>query len=132
MVRSMAFALRERRDKGRIMTSDRMMQAIGRIERAITRLQTATGRGADLSGRQADEISRLKAALHLAEERNGALQEKLAHEQERATAERAAALAVPAESDPHAMNPFSHDKALAALRSLDSLIDDLQKARRDG
>lgn len=113
------------------MTSDRMMQAIGRIERAITRLETATDRGRDLSGRQAEEISRLKAALHASEERNGALQEKLEREREEAASGREAALAH-IEQDPHAMNPFSHDKALAALRSLDSLIDDLQKARRDG
>ncbi len=113
------------------MTSDRMMQAIGRIDRAITRLETATGRGRDLSGRQADEISRLKAALHAADERNVALQEKLESEREEAAAGRETALAH-SSKDPHAMNPFSHDKALAALRSLDSLIDDLQKARRDG
>lgn len=121
------------------MTSDRMMQAIGRIERAITRLETATGRGRDLSARQADEISRLDAALHAAETRNAVLQATLEHEREEAAADRNAAhtdrdspaMAAHA-NDPHAMNPFSHDKALAALRSLDSLIDDLQKARRDG
>lgn len=123
------------------MTSDRIMQAIGRIERAITRLETVTGRGRDLSARQADEISRLDAALHAAETRNAVLQATLEHEREEAAADRNAALAhadrdSPAmaahANDPHAMNPFSHDKALAALRSLDSLIDDLQKARRDG
>lgn len=113
------------------MTSDRMMQAIGRIERAITRLETATVRGRDLSAGQADEISRLKAGLHAAEKRNDTLQETLERERERLSTEQESALAH-AEPDPHAMNPFSHDKALAALRSLDSLIDDLQKARRDG
>ncbi|HEX7872192.1 MAG TPA: hypothetical protein VF475_04720 [Sphingobium sp.] len=110
------------------MTSDRMMQAIGRIERAITRLDTAVDRKRGLSAareaEQAEEIARLRAQLLAAEQRNAELVER---EQDR---ERQASPT--AEPDPHAINAFSHDKALAALRSLDSLIDDLQKARRDG
>lgn len=124
----MAFALREGRDKGLFMTSDRMMQAIGRMERAITRLETAMVRGRDHSARQADEIARLQTGLHAAEERNAALLKDVEQAQESARE----GVLTHAEQDPHAMNPFSHDKALAALRSLDSLIDDLQKARRDG
>jgi hypothetical protein len=134
--RCLAFALRERRDKDRVMTSDRMMQAIGRIERAISRLETTAGRGRDQGARHIEEISRLKAALLASEERAVALEEDLAREQANSlaagvAAERQAIMAFP-DQDPHAINPFSHDKALAALRSLDSLIDDLQKARRDG
>lgn len=111
------------------MTSDRMMQAIGRIERAITRLETAVDKKQDAASLQAAdqarEIARLKGELLATEQRNAEL---LQREQEREE-ER---IASPAEPDPHAMNAFSHDKALAALRSLDSLIDDLQKGRRDG
>ncbi|MCE7796978.1 hypothetical protein LWE61_10450 [Sphingobium sufflavum] len=118
------------------MTSDRMMQAIGRIERAIARLETATGRGRDQSARQSDEIGRLRAALQQAEARNDALTQELEQQQELVGSGPQAAFAHADPDgqapDPHAMNPFSHDKALAALRSLDSLIDDLQKARRDG
>ncbi|MET0363340.1 MAG: hypothetical protein ABW169_01680 [Sphingobium sp.] len=110
------------------MTSDRMMQAIGRIERAITRLDTAVDRKRGLSAEreseQARDIARLKAQLLAAEQRNAELVEREQDRQREAS--------VPAEPDPHAINAFSHDKALAALRSLDSLIDDLQKARRDG
>lgn len=101
------------------MTSDRMMQVIGRIERAISRIESAVettathnraqGAAYDVQSR---EIERLKAERHTL-----------------ATSEAASR---PLEQDPHAINPYSHDKALAALRSLDSLIDDLQKARRDG
>ncbi|MFT3966655.1 MAG: hypothetical protein QM690_12325 [Sphingobium sp.] len=110
------------------MTSDRMMQAIGRIERAITRLETAVDRKNAISGEreavQAKEIARLEKELLVTEQRNAEL---LAREKERE-----GEAPVHAEPDPHAINAFSHDKALAALRSLDSLIDDLQKARRDG
>lgn len=111
------------------MTSDRMMQAIGRIERAISRLETAVDRNHERAAGHAEEIARLADALRTAESDNGALLKK-ARDWEEAHA-RQAELVLP-EPDPHAMNPFSHDKALAALRSLDALIDDLQKARRDG
>ncbi|MET0136906.1 MAG: hypothetical protein ABW192_00830 [Sphingobium sp.] len=118
------------------MTSDRMMQAIGRIERAISRLETTAGRGRDQGARQNQETSRLKAALLASEERAVALEEDLAREKGKSIVaggptERQASMAFP-DQDPQAINPFSHDKALAALRSLDSLIDDLQRARRDG
>lgn len=100
------------------MTSDRMMQAIGRIERAITRIETLTEKLHGQLTAQRAEADGLRA------------------EAERLRAD-AARKPSPmhdlfAEPDPHAMNDFSRDKALAALRSLDSLIDDLQKARRDG
>jgi hypothetical protein len=111
------------------MTSDRMMQAIGRIERAISRLETAVDKNHELGTSHARDIARLNEALRTAETDNSALLAK-AREWEEAHA-RQAEFALP-EPDPHAMNPFSHDKALAALRSLDALIDDLQKARRDG
>jgi len=116
------------------MTSDRMMQAIGRIDRAIRRLETAAGKNRERVTAHAREIARLGDALRAAETDNSALLEK-AREWEEAQAR--ASESVPSEPalpepDPHAMNPFSHDKALAALRSLDALIDDLQKARRDG
>ncbi|HEX7854113.1 MAG TPA: hypothetical protein VF503_10490 [Sphingobium sp.] len=110
------------------MTSDRMMQAIGRIERAITRLETAVTRKQGLSAERTaekdQEIARLKAEILATERHNAELLERERDRQENAPAF--------IEQDPHAINAFSHDKALAALRSLDSLIDDLQKARRDG
>lgn len=90
------------------MTSDRMMQAIGRIERAISRIEAGVGK---LRARANDSQAELE---QLRQSRAEGL------------------LGASATPDPHAMNPYSHDKALAALRSLDSLIDDLQKARRDG
>lgn len=118
------------------MTSDRMMQAIGRMERAISRLQTAAEKRRDEAAGMAREIALLDASLRSAQgekaELLGREQALLERERERVAAEaRQAELALP-DPDPHAMNPFSHDKALAALRSLDALIDDLQKARRDG
>ena len=72
------------------MTSDRMIQAIGRIERAISRLETTV--------------------------------EKV----------RSQPRSKPPQGDPALVDPFSHDKAVAALRSLDALIDDIQKAQRNG
>ncbi|CAN5290691.1 hypothetical protein BH10PSE13_BH10PSE13_23040 [soil metagenome] len=116
------------------MTSDRMMQAIGRIERAISRLETAAGRNRERVTVDAREIARLGDALRTAEADNSALLEKTREwEEAHARQSESAGSEFPLpESDPHAMNPFSHDKALAALRSLDALIDDLQKARRDG
>lgn len=116
------------------MTSDRMMQAIGRIERAISRLETATVRNRESAAAHAREIARLGDALRVAQSDNSALLEKT-REWEEAHARQSESVRaefVLPETDPHAMNPFSHDKALAALRSLDALIDDLQKARRDG
>lgn len=107
------------------MTSDRMMQTIGRIERALTRLESAATRkqdfAADRLAEKDTEIARLHAGLRAAEQRHAELLERAKE-----------GVAAAAEQDPHAINAFSHDKALAALRSLDSLIDDLQKARRDG
>lgn len=98
------------------MTSDRMMQALGRVERAISRLESDLGK---MQQRLRDGEAATRA---LAEERSGA-----AADAARIAEQPAAEL-----PDPHAIDPFSRDKALAALRSLDSLIDDLQKARRDG
>lgn len=100
------------------MTSDRMMQALGRIERAISRLESDLGRMQQRLRDSEAEAAAQAAARALAEERA------------RDDAERPEA--APEPPDPHAMDPFSRDKALAALRSLDSLIEDLQKARRDG
>lgn len=94
------------------MTSDRMMQALGRIERAISRLES------DL-GKVQQRLHESEAAVRTAAE-------------ERARVENDGPAVVDEPQDAHAMDPFSRDKALAALRSLDSLIDDLQKARRDG
>lgn len=108
------------------MTSDRMIQTIGRLERAIARLESVALRKQDVaatrSAEQDSEIARLRADLTASERRCAELLEQ----RERETAD------AQVEGDPHAINAFSHDKALAALRSLDSLIDDLQKARRDG
>jgi uncharacterized protein YhaN len=102
-----------------------MMQTIGRLERAITRLEAVMARKQELAARQLAEkdreIARLAGELAASEQRAMDLLER-----ERDHAHAAV------EQDPHAINAFSHDKALAALRSLDSLIDDLQKARRDG
>ncbi len=94
------------------MTSDRMMQALGRVERAISRLES--------------DLGKMQQRLRDSEAAAKALAEARARDEQ----EPAEAVAEP--QDPHAMDPFSRDKALAALRSLDSLIDDLQKARRDG
>lgn len=118
------------------MTSDRMMQAIGRMERAISRLETAVEKRREQAGGHAREIARLGTALREAQAQNATLLERDAQREREKVAAQARqaelALSQPEQADPHAMNPFSHDKALAALRSLDSLIDDLQKARRDG
>lgn len=94
------------------MTSDRMMQGLGRIERAISRLES--------------DLDKMRQRLRDSE----AAAQALAEERARDEREHPEAAAEP--PDPHAIDPFSRDKALAALRSLDSLIDDLQKARRDG
>ncbi len=81
------------------MASDRMKQAMDRLERAISRAEVAT--------------------RQIAEERQAALEAELN-----------------AESGPQPpgvdIDPYSRDKAIAALKSLDSLIGDLQKARSDG
>ncbi|MET0240378.1 MAG: hypothetical protein ABW184_10835 [Sphingobium sp.] len=97
------------------MTSDRMKQAMGRIERAISRLETTVERISDHSAAQEGEITRLNAEIRDAERRHADLSQIAA-----------------AQGDPDALPPLSHDKALAALRSLDALIEDLQRARRDG
>lgn len=81
------------------MASDRMKQAMERLERAISRAEVAT--------------------RQIAEERQAALEAELS-----------------ADPGGHApgvdIDPYSRDKAIAALKSLDSLIGDLQKARGDG
>lgn len=90
------------------MTSDRMMQAIGRIERAISRLEAGVDKLRERVRADSQQIARLNA------ERERQQQDLFAP------------------PEPDGMDMFSREKALAALRSLDSLIDDLQRARRDG
>lgn len=82
------------------MASDRMKQALERLERAISRAEVAT--------------------RQIAEERQAALEAELS--------------ADPGGHGPPGVDidPYSRDKAIAALKSLDSLIGDLQKARGDG
>jgi hypothetical protein len=111
------------------MSNDRMMQAMGRIERAIGRLEAAAQRQTVHARQQSQEIARLTDGLDQARRENDELRER--EQALRQETGRPSATVFP-EQDPHAMNAFSHDKALAALRSLDTLIDDLQKARRDG
>jgi len=101
------------------MTSDRMMQAIGRIERAISRLETTVEKARSRTRDQARDIAEAnaRAKAHAAEVyRLRALDPAPA----------------PPQGDPALVDPFSHDKAVAALRSLDALIDDLQKGQRNG
>lgn len=101
------------------MTSDRMMQAIGRIERAISRLETTVDK---VRGRAHDQARAVAEA--------NARAEAYAGEAERLRSAQAGN--VTAQPDPALVDPFSHEKAVAALRSLDALIDDLQKAQRNG
>lgn len=100
------------------MTSDRMIQAIGRIERAISRLETTVEKVRNRSREQTQALAEAsrRADAHAAEA------ERL----------RAGQPAAPVQGDLALVDPFSHDKAVAALRSLDALIDDLQKAQRNG
>ncbi|MBN8817970.1 MAG: hypothetical protein J0I80_04515 [Sphingomonas sp.] len=83
------------------MASDAMKQALERVERALTRAETLASQVADARSKAAD-------AARLA-----------AHSE--------AAHAGPAVD----IDPFSRDKAIAALKSLDALIGDLQKARSE-
>lgn len=101
------------------MTSDRMMQAIGRIERAISRLETTVEKARSRARDQARaiEAANARANAHAAEV-------------DQLKAAQADAMLPPRE--PALVDPFSHDKAVAALRSLDALIDDIQKAQRNG
>lgn len=101
------------------MTSDRMMQAIGRIERAISRLETTVDKVRSRAREQARDVADANRRA-----------DALAAEAERLRAEQAAV--APPQGDLALVDPFSHDKAVAALRSLDALIDDLQKAQRNG
>lgn len=89
------------------MASEAMMQAIGRVERALARVEKLAGK--------------------LREERAEADNARSRIEEQQAAPQQAAAQAeVPVDID-----PFSRDKAIAALKSLDALIGDLQKARSE-
>lgn len=101
------------------MTSDRMMQAIGRIERAISRLETTVDKVRNRAQDQARAIA----------EANGRAEAYAAEAEKLRSAQAGNA---PAQADLALVDPFSHEKAVAALRSLDALIDDLQKAQRNG
>lgn len=101
------------------MTSDRMIQAIGRIERAISRLETTAEKA---RSRLRDQSQALADACKRAD----------AHAAEAERLRAAQPVAVAVQGDLALVDPFSHDKAVAALRSLDALIDDLQKAQRNG
>lgn len=71
-------------------------------------------------------IGRIERALSRAE----GIARQLAEARARALDERLAAMEASAEP-PIDVDPFSRDKAIAALKSLDALIGDLQKARSD-
>jgi len=71
-------------------------------------------------------IGRIERALSRAE----GIARQLAEARARALDERLAAMEANAEP-PIDIDPFSREKAVAALRSLDALIGDLQKARSD-
>ncbi len=79
------------------MASERMMQAIGRLEQALGRAE--------------------KAVRDMAEVRRVILEAEPASSADASDVE---------------IDPYSRDKAIAALKSLDALIGDLQKARGDG
>ena len=73
-------------------------------------------------------IGRIERALSRAE----GIARQLAEARARALDERLASMEANAASGPHIdIDPFSRDKALAALKSLDALIGDLQNARND-
>jgi hypothetical protein len=99
------------------MTTERMMLAIGRIERAVTRLETASQRVLADSSAQARALA--AAQDHIATQ--SAELERLASMQTQ-----------PRQGDLGLVDPFSREKAMLALRSLDSLIDDLKRARQHG
>ncbi len=73
-------------------------------------------------------IGRLERALSKAE----ALSKQVAEAHANALAQQSTAIeAKPAEGPAVDIDPFSRDKAIAALKSLDALIGDLQKARSE-
>ncbi|BAK67012.1 MULTISPECIES: hypothetical protein [Sphingobium] len=90
------------------MASDAMMQAIGRLERAITRAETL--------------------ARQVAEQQAQAIEAQLAQDDRE---DMAGYAATPGAGHGSELDPFSRDKAIAALKSLDALIGDLQKARSE-
>jgi len=86
------------------MASDAMMQAIGRVERALSRVEGLVRQGAEARARALDEqLAAMDAAMDADTSEEPAID----------------------------VDPFSRDKAIAALRSLDALIGDLQKSRSD-
>lgn len=91
------------------MTSDRMIQAIGRIDRAISRLEGAAARIVEAGQHQAREVESLRA--------------------ERQQLVEAAERTAPA---PAAAEGVDREKALSALRALDALIGELERARQNG
>ncbi|MEI9852934.1 MAG: hypothetical protein WDN24_21060 [Sphingomonas sp.] len=73
-------------------------------------------------------IGRIERALSRAE----GIARQLAEARARALDERLAAMEAGGGSEPSLdIDPFSRDKAIAALKSLDALIGDLQNARND-
>ncbi len=73
-------------------------------------------------------IGRIERALSRAE----GIARQLAEARARALDERLAAMEAGSSSEPSIdIDPFSRDKAIAALKSLDALIGDLQNARND-
>lgn len=73
-------------------------------------------------------IGRIERALSRAE----GIARQLAEARARALDERLAAMEAGTGSEPAIdIDPFSRDKAIAALKSLDALIGDLQNARND-
>ncbi len=73
-------------------------------------------------------IGRIERALSRAE----GIARQLAEARARALDERLAAMEAGSGDDPSMeIDPFSRDKAIAALKSLDALIGDLQKARSE-
>jgi hypothetical protein len=129
------------------MNNDRMMQALGRIERAISRLEIGLEKSRALSRAQTQSVTEAQAHITAqaevvaeAQAHITAQQQSLEEAEARLIAQAkeieqlkaAAATPAPAQGDLGLVDPFSHDKALAALKSLDSLIDDLQKARQNG
>lgn len=96
------------------MASERMVEAIERLEQAIARVEAEAKRQAQVRAALGEALTRSRAET-------ASMREQLA----------TAAAAAPPVPEPKA-DPFSRDKAIAALKSLDSLIGDLQKARTDG
>ncbi len=73
-------------------------------------------------------IGRIERALSRAE----GIARQLAEARARALDERLAAMEAGSGGEPSLeIDPFSRDKAIAALKSLDALIGDLQNARND-